>query len=190
MSIFASLFALTLAASPLSADAPVHPTGLGAEGIDGCEDLSSIPVERNIDYSAVQSAWSLGGCLGCHNNAARMGSLQLDTASASIINLINQPSYRNDQVMRVVPSSPDSSLLYAMLNCAPPATYDNMPPSMAGNRIDIALRARVYDWIAEGARGADEDGNPVSDIIYLDQIESDRLQRGLIPPPPTAPLNP
>ncbi len=190
MSIFASLFALTLAASPLSSGAPAHPTGLGAEGIDGCDDLSSVPIERNIDYSAVQSAWSLGGCLGCHNNAARMGGLQLDTATASILNLINQPSYRNDLVTRVVPAKPDDSLLYAMLNCAPPATYDNMPPSMAGNRIDIALRARIYDWIAEGARGVDEDGNPVSDILFLDQIESDRLQRGLLPPPTAASFTP
>jgi hypothetical protein len=41
----------------------------------------------------------------------------------------------------------------------------------------------VYDWIQQGARGFDEDGNPYSDIVFRDQVESDRFQRLLATPP-------
>jgi hypothetical protein len=157
--------------------------------ISDCEDLSSVPIRRNIPYTEIQDAWLLGGCVGCHNTGAAMGDLVLDSAASSTINLIGRPSYRNPDVMRVEPMDPEASLAYSMLNCTPPATYDPMPPSMSGTRIDIVLRARIYDWIAEGAKGNDEDGNPVSPVIFRDGAEGTRFQTSLAPPPPPFPAS-
>lgn len=164
-------------------------TGTGTPpAISDCEDLSSVPIRHNIPYAEIQDAWLLGGCVGCHNTGAAMGDLVLDSAASSTINLIGRPSYRNPDVMRVEPMDPEASLAYSMLNCTPPATYDPMPPSMTGTRIDIVLRARIYDWIAEGAKGTDEDNNPISPVIFRDGIEGARFQRALAssPPPPAA----
>lgn len=144
----------------------------------GCEDLSSIPVQYNLSYAQVHEAWLLGGCTGCHNNKA-MGKLRLDVPEIGIVQLVNQPSYRNGKIIRVKPLSPDYSQVFQMLNCTPPATYQEMPPSMTGGRIAAELRARVYDWIAEGARGQDENGNPVSDTLFVSRFESQRFQLGL-----------
>jgi hypothetical protein len=60
-----------------------------------------------------------------------------------------------------------------------------MPPPVdnLSQRIRRDLRAMVYDWIQQGARGFDEDGNPYSDIVFRDQVESDRFQRLLAAPP-------
>ena len=56
--------------------------------------------------------------------------------------------------------------------------------SMSGARIDIGLRAAVFDWIQAGARGRDQDGNLASDVLFRDQLESERFQRYLVEPPP------
>jgi hypothetical protein len=143
-----------------------------------CEDLSAIPQQYNIDYADIHNVWLQGGCTGCHNGTA-MGGLRLDVPSIGISQLVNQPSYRNNEIIRVIPANPDYSQIYQMLNCAPPATYQEMPPSMGGGRIAAELRALLYDWIAEGARGLDEDGNPISDIVFVSRFESQRFQRGL-----------
>jgi hypothetical protein len=146
-----------------------------------CEDLATEPVRYGVQYNQVQEVWQLGGCTGCHNSAARMGNLLLETAETSILNLIGFPSYENENAVRVIPGNPDGSLLIQVLNCVPPGSHEPMPPSMTGTRIPLQMRALVYDWIAEGAKGADEDGNPVSDVLFRDAIESDRFQRFLGP---------
>jgi hypothetical protein len=189
---FVLLGSACFAASALAWPAPDASSAMIRGGanppeISDCEDLSSVPIRRNIPYAEIQDTWLLGGCVGCHNTGAAMGDLVLDSAASSTINLIGRPSYRNPDVMRVEPMAPEASLAYSMLNCTPPATYDPMPPSMTGTRIDIVLRARVYDWIAEGAKGNDEDGNPVSPVIFRDGVEGARFQRALAAPPPPAP---
>jgi len=100
--------------------------------------------------------------------------------------LINALSFRNPQLLLVQPSEPENSLLYTMLNCTPPDTYPLMPPVVDENtqRMSRPLRARVYDWIAQGARGFDEDGNPYSNVLFRDNYESLRHQRNLAAPPP------
>lgn len=170
------------AAWPTPSQAP-GTAGAPPPAISDCEDLAAVPIHHNVPYEAVQDAWLFGGCVGCHNTGAAMGSLILDSAARSAIYLVGQPSFRNPVVMRVEPGDPEASLAYSMLNCTPPPTYDPMPPSMSGTRIDIVLRARVYDWIAQGARATDEDGNPLSDFLFRDGIEGTRFQRALAPPP-------
>jgi hypothetical protein len=186
--------------------------GPGAAGFDGihgaqgpnepadCEDLSSVPVRYDIQYS--MDDWPLGtdpasvitiledvlnvggGCTGCHNGStADGGNIQMNQPS-SILRLVYTPSYRNFDILRVDPERPDLSLMYGMLNCSPPPTFPAMPPSMTGTRIDIGLRAAVFDWIRAGARGRDQDGNLANDVLFRDQVESERFQQFLPEPPP------
>ena len=138
-------------------------------------------MQFNIPYSAIHEVWLQGGCTGCHNST-EMGGLRLDVASISILQLVMQPSSRDSMIFRVIPLNPDYSLMHQMLSCTPPVSYPAMPPAMGGGRIAIELRARVYDWMAEGARGFDEDGNPVSDVLFVSRFESMRFQRGLVAP--------
>lgn len=162
-----------------------------------CEDLSAEPITYGMRYEIpgtglpdgpidIQDVWSAGGCVGCHNVTA-MGGLRLDQPANGGYELISALSFRNPDLLLVEPGKPENSLLYTMLNCTPPDTYPVMPPGAVGMTVRIArpLRALVYDWIKQGARGFDEDGNPYSDIVFLDELESDRLQRLLVDPPPS-----
>ena len=167
-------------------------------GVD-CEDLSAEPITYGLIYELpgsglpggiidIHDVWLAGGCVGCHNVTA-MGGLRLDLPANAGYELINSVSFRNPQLLLVEPSEPENSLVHAMLSCTPPVTYPQMPPQVDGmsQRINRGLRARVYDWIAQGARGFDEDGNPYSDVVFRDTYESLRFQRNLAVPPPAAP---
>lgn len=177
---------------PQGGDPALEPTA--------CEDLASVPVNPGIQYSMddhpagtdpasvttiLEDVFNVGGgCTGCHNgSAADGGGLRLNEPS-SILRMVYALSYRNFDILRVDPEDADLSLLYGMLNCTPPTTYPQMPPSMSGARIDIGLRAAIYDWIVAGARGRDQDGNLASDVLFRDQLESERFQRFLAEPPP------
>jgi hypothetical protein len=149
--------------------------------VTGCDDLSSIPVRFDVSYPEVHNAWIQGGCVGCHN-VTMMGGLRLDDPATSMLGLIDVPSYRAPDVIRVVPGSPHGSQLMELMNCAPSGDFIAMPPGE--NRASLAVRALVFDWIAAGARSFDEDGNPVSDTVFLSGMESDRLQQGVLAPPP------
>ncbi len=190
--------ALPAAAGPASIDA-IHGTQ-GPNDPADCDDLASVPVRYDIRYS--MDDWPLGtdpatvttvledvlnfagGCTGCHNGSTADGGMLRLNQPSSVLRLVYAPSYRNFDILRVDPDRPDLSLLYGMLNCTPPVTYPMMPPSMTGARIDIGLRAAVYDWIVAGARGRDQDGNLASDVLFRDQLESERFQRYLAAPPP------
>ncbi len=160
-----------------------------------CEDLSAEPITYGMIYEApgsglpesildIHDIWLSGGCVGCHNVTA-MGGLRLDQPANAGYELISSVSFRNPNIFLVQPSAPENSLLYTMLNCTPPDTYPQMPPvvDMNSQRMARPLRARVYDWIAQGARGFDEDGNPYSDMLFRDNLESLRHQRNLAAPP-------
>lgn len=168
------------------------PTDVGTQ----CEDLSAEPITYGMVYELpgsglpegpidMQDIWSAGGCVGCHNVTA-MGGLRLDQPANGGYELIYAVSFRDANILLVDPGQPERSLLYTQLNCTPPAIYPTMPPPVDGQsqRINRRLRAMVYDWIAQGARGFDEDGNPYTDMLYGDQMESLRFQRNVAAPPP------
>lgn len=161
-----------------------------------CEDLSDEPITYGMEYDLpgsglpgsvldIHDIWLAGGCVGCHNDS-EMGGLRLDNPDFAGAQLVYAASFRNPDLIRVMPGDPERSLLYAQLNCTPPATYPLMPPQDGDQllRIPRALRAMVYDWIAQGARGSDVDGNPYSLVIFRDGHESQRFQRNLAPAPP------
>jgi hypothetical protein len=203
MNLLIRLAAITLALQPAIAFA--WPTWSVSDGPKGsfqtdvgsdCEDLSAEPITYGMLYEIegtglpggaidIHDIWLSGGCVGCHNVTA-MGGLRLDQPANAGYELISAVSFRNASILLVQPSEPENSLLYTMLNCTPPDTYPRMPPVVDVNsqRIPRPLRARVYDWIAQGARGFDEDGNPYSDVLFRDNLESLRHQRILAEPPP------
>ncbi|WP_143006672.1 hypothetical protein [Aquimonas voraii] len=159
-----------------------------------CEDLSDIPITYGMQYDLpgsglpgpirdIHDVWLSGGCVGCHNasNASNAGDLQLDDPQIGGLSLVNEASNRDPNALRVRPRNPEASLLYAQINCTPPPTEQFMPPPDGDVlvRIPRVLRAAVYDWIAQGARGFDEDGFPLSDVIFRDGHESQRFQRNV-----------
>ncbi len=162
-----------------------------------CEDLSAEPITYGVVYDDltpsepgeirdVHDVWLAGGCVGCHNNTA-MGGLRLDIPIAGYSNLYFQPSARSPDVFRVLPGDPEASLLHAMLSCTPPNTFPAMPPPIdeMSQRIQRRLRAIVYDWIQQGARAVTEEGIPTGDVVFRDQLESQRFQRNLAIPQST-----
>jgi hypothetical protein len=182
---FALLMAGPAAAWPLLMEGLTDP--LASE----CEDLSEEPITYGMAYDLpgsglpdgpidVHDIWLAGGCVGCHNDS-EMGELRLDNPDVGGGQLIYMPSFRNPDLIRVLPGDPEGSLLYAQINCTPPATYPLMPPQDGEQvlRIPRALRAMVYDWIAQGARGSNADGEPYSLVIFRDGHESQRFQRNL-----------
>lgn len=177
------------AAWPLTQGMQSQPLG------SNCEDLSAEPITYGMEYDLpgtglpdgpidVHDIWLAGGCVGCHNQTA-MGELRLDDPQFAGYQLVYAPSYRDSKVLRVLPGNPEASLLYAQLNCTPPTGYDVMPPQDGPQpiRIPRALRALIYDWIAQGARGFDVDGNPYSLTIFRDGHESQRFQRNVAASP-------
>jgi hypothetical protein len=161
-----------------------------------CENLSAEPITYGMQYDLpgsglpddirdIHDVWLAGGCVGCHNQTA-MGELRLDDPQFGGSQLVSVASFREPTVLRVKPGDPESSLLYAQINCLPPPQFPLMPPQEDQNivRIPARLRALVYDWIAQGARGVDGDGNPLSDIVFGASFESVRAQRNLASPSP------
>lgn len=162
-----------------------------------CESLDAEPITYGMQYDLagsglpdeirdIHDVWLAGGCVGCHNQTA-MGGLRLDTPDFAGYELVLANSFRNGDIFRVVPGKPESSLLYAMINCTPPGDYPYMPPAtdQMPVRLSPRLRALVYDWIAQGARGFDAFGGPYSDVVFRDSMESSRHQFNLLTPPGT-----
>lgn len=190
--VFTLLPMQSIVAWPLKMTLP-HPKAGGGVSTQ-CEDLSAEPIRYGLTYDEpgsglpdtvqdIHDVWLAGGCVGCHNSSA-MGGLRLDQPGFAGLALVMQPSSRNPDLIRVFPTRPEESLLYAMINCVPPVSYPIMPPpiDMGSMRINRALRAMVYDWIEQGARGVDEDGNPISEIIFRDAYETQRFQGNLVAP--------
>jgi hypothetical protein len=182
---------------PLAAQAWPDSATRGAIGpvSTACEDLSAEPITYGMEYDLpgsglpgdvidIHDIWLAGGCVGCHNSTA-MGNLQIDDPQFAGYQLVYAPSTRDPEVYRVLPERPEDSLLYAQLNCTPPAPNVLMPPPDGPGlqRLSPRLRAMVYDWIAQGARGFDVDGLPYSDVVFRDTFESQRFQRNLAPNP-------
>jgi hypothetical protein len=193
--------ALCLVLLPGVSDAwPADSSARVAAGVEknigtDCEDLSAEPITYGMMYDIPESGlptsiwdvhdiWLAGGCVGCHapDNAMNGGLLLSDPGFAAPQMFFS--STRDPMIFRVVEGRPEDSLVFAMLNCAPPTTFPPMPPGIDAQRIARPLRAMVYDWIAQGARGVDGDGNPISDVLFRDQVESLRFQTNVSPPTP------
>ncbi len=85
---------------------------------------------------------------GCHGGAGAQYGLQLDPGF-SAGNLINVPSPRNPNLIRVVPRDPDASFLIQKLQGADGLLGDRMPdggPYLATATVNV-----IRQWIQDGA---------------------------------------
>ena len=139
--------------------------------VEACDDLASIPLNINVDYATqVQPIFS--GCVSCHNSGDPRADLNLEPGVAPAT-LINVASSQNGSVIRVVPANPLASLLFQKVNCeVQDVGFFRMP---VGGVLALSEQALIFDWIAQGAR-AFLDGDPLSDILFLDSLESERAQ--------------
>ena len=155
------VLAITLLAADARADTAV----------EACDALASVPMNANVDYvTQIQPIFS--GCVSCHNSGDPRADLNLEPGVAPAT-LINVASSQNGSVIRVVPVDPLASLLVQKVNCeVQDVGFFRMP---VGGVLALAEQALIYDWIAQGAR-AFLDGDPLSDIVFLDSLESERLQ--------------
>lgn len=86
---------------------------------------------------------------GCHNSAAKAGSLVLASDSA-YANLVNVASSGCSGAIRVVPGDPRtvSSILVDKLTAPPPCAGSAMPRT---GSISAANVQTIVDWVAQGA---------------------------------------
>ncbi|HLL02695.1 MAG TPA: tandem-95 repeat protein [Myxococcaceae bacterium] len=116
-------------------------------------DNQAAPVVRTFNipvtvptYTAVQSVWSAGSCLGCHGGA---GTLNL-AANVSYANLVNANAVACSPLKRVSPGAPDNSVLIRKME------GDTCGTRMPSNNVDFftdnpGLVVRVRSWILGGA---------------------------------------
>ena len=153
------LFAVALSVAPVQAE-PL---------LEGCDDLSSVPLNVNVDYDTqIQPLFS--GCVSCHNSGDPRADLNLEPGVAPAT-LIYVASAQNGNVIRVLPSEPKHSLLFQKVNCEIQDTgFFRMP---VGGILSLQEQALIYDWIEQGAR-AFFFGDPLSDVVFRDAFESER----------------
>jgi hypothetical protein len=99
-------------------------------------------------------------CSGCHSEASPDGMLSLGgrISSAQVVsNLINMPTVRGGQFMRVVPGAPDRSWLYLKVaglasraGCVGECSTGVMPPTGSVTLLPSELDA-IRAWITAGA---------------------------------------
>ncbi len=137
------LFALLLIASTLSACGHGDGSGTGSGGANppsaGLEPtLASIQANVFTPTCAIT---------GCHGGVATQAGLHLDPGF-SYGNLVNVPSSQDPNLIRVLPSDPNNSLIIQKLEGT--ATVGNrMPwggPYLPQSTIDV-----IRQWIANGA---------------------------------------
>lgn len=83
-------------------------------------------------------------CVGCHSEGGS-GNLNLSSASASYLNLVNVPS--SYELMRVVPFDTTNSVLWQKVNGNP--EYGSQMP--VGGSLSTQNRTQIMRWILEGA---------------------------------------
>jgi hypothetical protein len=146
----------------------------------GCPDLSGLPINPKVQFSQVwQALDSQSSCTqNCHLGSAPTAELDLSNASLAIYFLVGQSSSQSGDLLRVTPGDPEASLFWQKIACTSPGVGQPMPPPAGGLSVD--LMGLIYDWIAQGAYGEDNEDPINRDFMFRDSMES--LRR---PPPVT-----
>ena len=114
-------------------------------GGNNCDDLSSIAVTPNVDYTTqIQPIWE-GSCIGCHApGATNTGGLELN--GNSLTQLLGVESRHVAGLMMIEPGHPDRSYLMEKINCASPQQGTRMRPTDA---MPPTQQALIRDFIAQ-----------------------------------------
>lgn len=113
-------------------------------------DPTGPPLSFATDIQPIFAANCLGPAgspaANCHSVSPQGGALILDTEAFT--NIVGVAAMVNSSFVRVVPSSPDDSLLLLKVEgTPPPGTLGPMPPA---GPIDEASQAMLRSWIAQG----------------------------------------
>ena len=143
----------TALAALLLAAAPLAPAGCGAgsgEGLDqNGQPLVSPPGALVPTLASIQDNVFSVSCAvpGCHGGVSAQQGLRLDLGF-SAGNLINVPSPRDPNLIRVVPGDPDASFLIQKLD-GTQTLGDRMPDG--GPYLTTATINVIRQWIQDGA---------------------------------------
>jgi len=132
----------TAFAALLLAAAPLAPAGCGAGSGEGL-DQNGQPLGTPPNVFSVRCAIP-----DCHGGGNVQYGLRLDPGF-SAGNLINVPSPRNANLIRVVPGDPDASFLIQKLQGADGLLGDRMPDG--GPYLTTATINVIRQWIQNGA---------------------------------------
>jgi len=138
----------------LLAVAPLAPAGCGAgsgEGLDqNGQPLVAPPAGLVPTLASIQDNVFSVRCAipACHGGGNVQYGLRLDPGF-SAGNLINIPSPRNPNLIRVVPGDPDASFLIQKLQGADGLLGDRMPDG--GPYLTTATVNVIRQWIQDGA---------------------------------------
>ncbi len=144
----------TAFAALLLAAAPLAPAGCGAgsgEGLDqNGQPLGTPPSGLQPTLASIQDNVFSVRCAipECHGGENVQYGLRLDPGF-SAGNLINVPSPRNANLIRVVPGDPDASFLIQKLQGADGLLGDRMPDG--GPYLTTATINVIRQWIQNGA---------------------------------------
>jgi hypothetical protein len=142
---------------------------------DGCDDLSGLPIQFNVDWQTQikpilnDTVSSQGRCTSCHSSGQLDGNLDLTDEGIDAIHKIVGTYVR--------PGNPLGSELFEKVNCAqPPRGGTRMPAAaegVAGVPLSLDQQGLIYECIALGALGDPADEPPIPrDFLFRDGIES------------------
>ena len=122
---------------------------------EGCESLAPVPINYNVDFFADIQPLLEQRCASCHTSIS-LGNFNVlvENAKESMLGIDESgaesgyPGFR-----RIVPGSPQQSLVFLRINCSnagtPDAIIPRMPPGPTPT--DLDLQALMNDWIALGS---------------------------------------
>lgn len=114
-------------------------------GTEPEDDETNGSQDSTVSYSQDIQPIFNNNCIGCHPGN---GDLSLE-ASDSYGNLVGVTSFSYAPLKRVVPSKPDSSVLYQKIRANPTMDVGQRMPqggALSGDQIEA-----IKTWIAEGA---------------------------------------
>jgi len=165
---FALLLALSLQAA----------TAGGAFPALTCDALPSGPITPNVSFAndvfPLLTDNCVGGCgysscINCHAGPATAQNRLIINGGSIEQTALTLLDLNRDWIL---PLAPRASRLYAHINCrATSNAVWRMP--LVGNAMQLVRQALIFDWINQGAR-ADFDGQPISDVVFRDSLESTR----------------
>jgi len=124
------------------------PSGDGTAGGDFIVEFSiTTPVVIGPTLDQIQAVVFGPLCSGCHSGPTGVvlpSGMDLSTADASFLALVNTPSIQDPMIMRVLPTQPDNSYLIQKLEGNAGTV---MPPT---GMLDPAIIAEIRQWILDG----------------------------------------
>jgi hypothetical protein len=123
-------------------------TALGPD----CDALNPAPLNTSVEFESIQAIFTGGAgqearCTTCHAPSSSAGlSLAPENAFAALVNV---DSSQDPTVKRVVPFSPESSLLFRKINCNNSGVGSRMP--LGRPSLSLDEQRLIRDWINQGA---------------------------------------